>query len=58
MELERADDERLLDKPHVAAGGRRDERKDWPFAVAFAANLAAVAFVAVRGRRRRPMLLD
>lgn len=50
MELDRADEEVLLEKQQFAGGGRRDERKDWSFAVAFAANLAAVAFIAVRGR--------
>lgn len=49
MELDRADEEVLLEKvPQQLPAGRRDERKDYFFAVAFAANLAAVSFIAVR----------
>ncbi|KAE8879857.1 hypothetical protein PF005_g7364 [Phytophthora fragariae] len=48
MELDRADEEMLLEKvPQQLPAGRRDERKDYFFAVAFAANLAAVSFIAL-----------
>ncbi|KAK1940486.1 CTL-like protein [Phytophthora citrophthora] len=49
MELDRADEEVLLEKvPQQLPAGQRDERKDYFFAVAFAANCAAVSFIAVR----------
>jgi hypothetical protein len=49
MELDRADEEVLLEKmPQQLPAGRRDERKDYFFAVAFAANCAAVSFITVR----------
>lgn len=49
MELDCADVEVLLEKvPQQLPSGRRDERKDYFFAVAFAANCAAVSFIAVR----------
>ncbi|KAL4147278.1 hypothetical protein PRNP1_011034 [Phytophthora ramorum] len=48
MELDRADEEVLLEKvPQQLPTGRRDERKDHFFAVAFAANLAVVSFIAL-----------
>ncbi|KAG2765803.1 hypothetical protein Pcac1_g22672 [Phytophthora cactorum] len=48
MELDRADEEVLLEKvPQQLPAGQRDERKDYFFAVAFAANCAAVAFIAL-----------
>ncbi|KAF4322518.1 hypothetical protein JM18_002453 [Phytophthora kernoviae] len=48
MELDRADEEVLLEKvPQQLPAGQRDERKDHFFAVVFAANLAAVSFIAL-----------
>ncbi|OWZ17384.1 putative membrane protein [Phytophthora megakarya] len=48
MELDRADEEVLLEKvPQQLPAGRRDERKDYVFAVAFAANCATVSFIAL-----------
>lgn len=52
MELERADEEVLLEKQQFAGGGRRGERKDHAFAVAFTANLGVVAAIAVRLQNR------
>ncbi|RLN66900.1 hypothetical protein BBJ29_004971 [Phytophthora kernoviae] len=48
MELDRADEEVLLEKvPQQLPAGQRDECKDHFFAVVFAANLAAVSFIAL-----------
>ncbi|KUF91178.1 hypothetical protein AM588_10002963 [Phytophthora nicotianae] len=48
MELDRADEEVLLEKvPQQLPAGQRDERKDYFFAVTFAANCASVLFIAV-----------
>uniref|UniRef100_A0AAV1V1G8 Choline transporter-like protein n=1 Tax=Peronospora matthiolae TaxID=2874970 RepID=A0AAV1V1G8_9STRA len=47
MELDRADEEALLDKdPQQGLAGKRSQHQNWLFAIAFAANCGIVSFIA------------